>query len=237
MTTEYPASLEMGISPADSWNRLLSMAQAGYIPENHDMIYQSGDSLIKELEVQGVDFEGKNVLDVGSGNGRWAAPLTERRIEGYTGLEAIPQCVKFCNDLFKTFPEFSFKHLDVYNPHYISGKNEACEIEFPDTGKYDIVIASSLFTHLVSFDAVVNYIDQMSKALNSPTSDGLLYSTWFFYPPNSPTGIEDRGRRSVFGKYMILDLLCAYGEILYIWDGETTDHNDQTKILLKVNLL
>ena len=120
------------------------------------------------------------VLDLGCGCGRIAIPLTEVISPSglYRGLEASEAMVNWCRrKITPRFPNFQFLHCDVrssvYNP---IGREKPEALRFPfDEGSFDLVLATSVFTHLVP-DAALNYIRECGWVLRS---GGILFATAF----------------------------------------------------------
>jgi len=120
------------------------------------------------------------VLDLGCGCGRIAIPLTEVISPSglYRGLEASEAMVNWCRrKITPRFPHFQFHHCDVrsnvYNP---TGREKPEVLRFPfDEGSFDLVLATSVFTHLVP-DAALNYIRECGRVLRG---GGILFATAF----------------------------------------------------------
>jgi SAM-dependent methyltransferase len=119
------------------------------------------------------------VLDIGCGVGRLAAPLTRYLSEGtYDGFDIDPELVAWCRDnITRRHPRFRFRHVDVvsgfYNP---SGAVEGAAFSFPyDDGAFTCVVATSLFTHLLTGDAA-NYLREAGRVL---APGGTLVATFF----------------------------------------------------------
>lgn len=132
------------------------------------------------------------VLDVGSGCGRLAIPLTE--VIGpsgcYVGLEAVISMVRWCQrKISPRFPQFSFIHGDIRNEAYNpKGKEKPQGYQFPlDDDQFDLVIATSLFTHLLP-EATQNYIPECARVLEA---GGRVFGTFF---------LVENGTRSSDGK-------------------------------------
>lgn len=109
------------------------------------------------------------VLEVGSGFGRMAIPLTSfLSKEGhYYGIEIIRDGVNWCTAEFTSrFPNFKFEHIDVYNERYNpKGNYKASEFVFPfPDASYDLVYLTSVFTHMFASD-VENYLSEISRVL------------------------------------------------------------------------
>jgi SAM-dependent methyltransferase len=214
------------------WNEILSKPTAGYAPDTFH-IFESGAELVGEIEERGIQVAGKEAIDLGSGNGRWAAALFERGLTTYQGLDIIPGSVEFCQIVFDGIPGFDFDILPVQNNHYYKRRSqvkpEEMVLDFPDN-HYDIAIASSLYTHLETIEAAKRYLQEMTRVVKP---GGILYCTFFTDPPNMITGPEDGGRRTVYHRDDVLEWMASTGEILDHWDGETGEWNDQVKFLCR----
>jgi SAM-dependent methyltransferase len=121
-----------------------------------------------------------HILDIGSGCGRIAIPLTESiDLSGsYYGLEAVRAMVNWCHrKITPKFPQFHFIHCDVYNKFYNpKGKERDESYQFPfNANQFDLIIATSIFTHLQPA-AAQNYIRQCARVMKS---DGILFMTCF----------------------------------------------------------
>lgn len=119
-------------------------------------------------------------LDVGSGVGRLAIPMT-RYLSGageYWGIEIVEKGVAWCRErITSKFPNFHFVHADVYNKMYNpKGRHQAATYRFPfPGGHFDFVFLTSVFTHMFPAD-VENYLSEISRVLRS---GGRCYATFF----------------------------------------------------------
>ncbi|MFC5409997.1 class I SAM-dependent methyltransferase [Larkinella bovis] len=109
------------------------------------------------------------VLDVGSGIGRVAIPLTKHINPpgGYDGIEIVKEGVDWCNkEVNKRFPHFRFHHLNVYNKMYNpNGTMQGHELRFPfDASTFDLVILNSVFTHMLEAD-FERYLAEIARVL------------------------------------------------------------------------
>lgn len=122
----------------------------------------------------------EDVLDVGSGIGRKAMPLTGflASTARYEGFDLNPVGVEWCQEhISSRFPNFRFQRADVYNAHYnLEGAAKASEYVFPfDDASFDFVFLGSVFTHLVPAD-LDNYVGQIARVLRP---GGRMLATFF----------------------------------------------------------
>ena len=134
---------------------------------------------VKLIEDAGLSVASR-VLDLGSGCGRLAIPLTGviGSSGSYFGLEAVQSMVRWCQrHITPRFPHFRFVHADVRNRFYNPrGKENPESYRFPfDEHQFDLIIAASVFTHLQP-GATQNYISQCSRVLQP---GGRLFATFF----------------------------------------------------------
>jgi SAM-dependent methyltransferase len=122
----------------------------------------------------------EDVLDVGSGIGRKAMPLTGFLLptSRYEGFDINTSGVEWCRaHISARFPNFHFQPADVYNAHYNpDGATAASEYVFPfDDESFDFVFLGSVFTHLVPAD-LDNYVAQIARVLRP---GGRMLATFF----------------------------------------------------------
>lgn len=134
------------------------------------------------------------VLDIGSGIGRMAVPLTQYLDPAkarYSGIDPVAGGVNWCRqNITSRYPNFEFRHIDIahdlYNPKgAVSGLNLV--LPFADKS-FDFIIMTSVVTHLTS-DEVKTYLDQISRVL---VPGGKLFMTAFV--------VDDVAARDRLGK-------------------------------------
>ena len=119
------------------------------------------------------------VLDVGSGIGRIAIPLTSflGSDGGYVGLDINRSDISWCKKITQSFPDFRFVHADVHSVEYNpTGSVSASDFRMPfPSESFDFVCAISLFTHLME-GAAVNYVREIARVLKP---GGTCFLTFF----------------------------------------------------------
>jgi glycosyltransferase involved in cell wall biosynthesis/ubiquinone/menaquinone biosynthesis C-methylase UbiE/predicted O-methyltransferase YrrM len=123
------------------------------------------------------------VLDVGSGTGRMARPLT-RYLKGgsYDGIDIVASSVQWCQSTYTSrYPNFRFHFADIYNKAYNpDGKYNATEYRLPfGTSSFDFVFLTSVFTHMLPQD-VEHYLSEVARVLK-PGKQCLI--TYFLINP------------------------------------------------------
>jgi len=126
------------------------------------------------------------ILDIGSGVGRLAAPLTRylRDAGRYEGFDIDAELVAWCErNITRRHPRFRFRCVNVqsgvYNP---AGELTASDFTFPyESGSFELVVATSLFTHLLTRDAE-NYLRESARVL---APGGTLLATFFLLDDES----------------------------------------------------
>jgi SAM-dependent methyltransferase len=132
------------------------------------------------------------VLDVGSGTGRMALPLTKYLTAGsYEGIDIVASSVRWCQNAYASrHPNFRFHLSDIYNKEYNpEGKVKASEYKFPfETASFDFVFLTSVFTHMLPED-MENYLSEVARVL---TVGGRLFVTYFLLNAESLKLIEEK---------------------------------------------
>lgn len=156
------------------------------IPPKHIVNINAGDSekigneFLKYFKELGGLKKEANVLDVGSGFGRMAVPLTNYLTPNsrYEGLEIIANGVEWCTGrITKRYKNFKFQKLDVKNGRYNPDGNVLAEnYRFPyEDEEFNFVILTSVFTHMLPAD-LENYLFEISRVLKS---GGKCFITYF----------------------------------------------------------
>ena len=210
----------------EEWNNLFGQADEGYI---HTQMYESGKEMIYKMMAFGAKWQGARVLDLGCGNGRFAAALTEIDIQSYDGIDPVSPCIDFCKQSFLAYPNFVFDHIDfknsMYNP---KGVIDSKDYTFPlEDSSFDIMIVCSVFTHLQSLEEAKNFMKEIHRML---APDGFAYLTWFRSPPNLVNfkNIE----HTTFKECDIMNMLKGF-EFIYTESGHSDQWHDQWQMFVK----
>ncbi|HET8948775.1 MAG TPA: class I SAM-dependent methyltransferase [Candidatus Polarisedimenticolia bacterium] len=145
-----------------------------------------GDALCRNLLEQGGLRPSDRLLDIGCGVGRLAAPLT-RYLQGegrYEGFDIDPELVEWCRrNITRRHPRFRFRAVDVHSDYYRpAGAVSGSAFTFPyEAGSFDLVAATSLFTHLLTGDAE-NYLRESARVL---APGGTFCATFFLLDAES----------------------------------------------------
>jgi SAM-dependent methyltransferase len=134
-----------------------------------DDFVESGQGLVDVLAATAGLTAGSNVLDIGSGIGRLAIPLTQLITPpgSYDGLEIVEQGVRWCAAaITPRYPYFRFTRADVFNAEYNPGGTvKAAEYQLPyQDASFDIVCLFSVFTHMLTAD-VEHYVAEITRVL------------------------------------------------------------------------
>ena len=136
------------------------------------------------------------VLEIGSGLGRVALPLTQWLSTGsYAGVEVVMDGVAWCHEFIaRTYPNFRFIHLDIHNEFYNpAGRGSVADVRLPfDDASFDVIFLNSVFTHLALEDTVA-YLAQIRRLL---VPGGRLWGSWFLVEKTVGAAVLD-GRSQV----------------------------------------
>jgi SAM-dependent methyltransferase len=127
------------------------------------------------------------VLDVGCGIGRMARPLAgflDPARGSYEGFDVDRKGIGWCRRRYaRRHPNFRFQVADLFNRRYHpGGAQRASEYRFPyEDGSFDLVIATSVFTHLLE-DEADHYLAESARVLDA---NGTLFATFFVLDADS----------------------------------------------------
>lgn len=139
---------------------------------------------------------GHRMLNIGSGIGRLALPLTQYLNEAgsYDGVDPVASGIDWCRaTITSTYPNVRFRHLDLnhplYNPH---GALQTAKTRLPfDDASFDLVCMVSVLTHLDTPE-VLHYAAETARLL---APGGRCFATAFLMNPPARAALADgKGR-------------------------------------------
>jgi SAM-dependent methyltransferase len=167
----------------------------------------TGNKFLKLFIKYGKLMPHHRVLDIGSGIGRIARPLTSYLLpEGsYEGFDLVNTGVKWCKKNISTkYPNFNFQKVDLLNDLYTSKGIKAEKFVFPyKDDEFDFVFLISVFTHMLP-EEVDNYIKEIKRVLKK---GGKCFATFFILNEKSIAEMQ-KGKfifSKNFGNYRLMD--------------------------------
>jgi SAM-dependent methyltransferase len=127
------------------------------------------------------------VLDIGSGIGRLAGPLTQLldRNGSYLGLDPAREGIEWCQKAISSvYPAFRFRHIDVAHPLYnADGLLRGNSLVLPVGDRsIDLAVMISVVTHLPP-DETSNYCGELARVL---APGGRCFISLFSIEPEGP---------------------------------------------------
>lgn len=164
-----------------------------------------GDEFLHYFKQYGNITPQDTVLDIGSGIGRMAIPLTHYLDPGmgkYYGFDIDKRGIAWCeNNITPRHPHFHFEYVDIYNKYYNKkGSIQADKFTFPYKDKqFDFIFATSVFTHMLPAQ-IKQYLQEITRVLKP---DGNVLLTFF--------SIDDRARKNMKEGRSYCQFLYTYG--------------------------
>lgn len=145
----------------------------------------TGQQLVDQLRHCAALAPADRVLDLGCGIGRLARVLVGvlRPPGSYEGFDVVREAITWCGRHYRDTPaRFRFAHADVQNNLYNpQGTIAAADFRFPySDGSFDLVIATSVFTHLLE-PAADTYLSEAARVM---APGGRMFATWFLLAPD-----------------------------------------------------
>lgn len=176
-----------------------------------------GKKIVDHIKKNQLITPSSYVLDIGSGLGRIALPLTVHITSGlYEGFDIIKSGVRWCQKhITSKFPNFNFQWIQLSNDLYTSKGADATSFVFPYKDyEFDLAIAISVFTHMVP-EEVENYMKEINRVLKS---GGHCYATFFILNADSTSAMEtsaDFNFKFNHGHYALLDEKVKSANVAY----------------------
>jgi SAM-dependent methyltransferase len=121
----------------------------------------------------------ESVLDIGSGLGRMAIPLTDylHETSDYKGFDVVEDAVDSCRrNISSRYANFEFGYVPLNNDLYTISGQAADQFVFPyQDQQFSFAFATSVFTHMVR-DEVANYLAETCRV----TEPGGRFLATFF---------------------------------------------------------
>lgn len=179
----------------------------------------NGDALVQSLRDLCRLQPQEKILDVGSGCGRIALSLTKylNKKGSYQGLEIVKEFVDWCQEnISSSYPNFRFTHANICNSSYNpKGTFKASQYRFPyDDKSFDVVILSSVFTHMLLED-LENYLSEISRVMKN---GGRCWISYFLLDTESQRFTNENRTRVSFvdmGGYFVADLKIPESAVAY----------------------
>lgn len=178
----------LAFAPLDAWTSLRGGRHYNDIPlpARGEVFTGGGDFLTVGLRYRELFRElggllpSHDVLEVGSGQGRMAIPLTDfLSPEGsYLGFDIVPEAVEDCRQRISgRYPAFRFLCLPLHNDLYTDSGADASRVAFPlEDETFDFAFATSVFTHMEPGE-VENYLHETRRVVRP---GGRFLATLFF---------------------------------------------------------
>ena len=148
------------------------------------------------------------ILDVGSGMGRMAVPLTEflNKNGSYEGFDIVEEGVIWCQKkITKAFPNFRCQHVSLENDWYSNNGDNAANFKFPyPDGQFDFVFLTSVFTHMMP-EEVAHYLTEIQRVLKN---GGHCLATFFIINDDAKQKMNENKNFQFphdFGNYFLMD--------------------------------
>lgn len=119
------------------------------------------------LDRLGFVRDGDTVIDVGCGPGAMVPELARRLGRGghYVGFDVHAPSIRWCRRSHAGDPRLRFEHADLASAYGTGSGAAASTYRFPlQTGEADLVLAKSVFTHLLEADAR-HYLAEIRRVL------------------------------------------------------------------------
>lgn len=154
----------------------------------------STGALFELLSGKGLLDAGPAVLDVGCGPGGVPLRLEREgvRVRSYVGIDVHEPSIRWCRRRFAGRGTFRFELAEIRSPYGRMNAADPAGFRFPlGDGAADLVLAKSLFTHLLD-ETARHYLSEIRRCL-SPAGCGLLTAFVFDAATAGPPAFPHHG--------------------------------------------
>jgi ubiquinone/menaquinone biosynthesis C-methylase UbiE len=173
-------------APSDLLNQIFKSKKTIAPPKG--MIFTGSGDFVKDGELLVQNFidhanlkANHHVLDIGSGIGRVAIPLTRflNPNGSYEGFDVVEKGVKWCKEnISKQFHNFNFQYVPLKNDLYTDKGNDATRFTFPyPENSFDFACSISVFTHMLP-EEVAKYFKELERVMKP---NGTIFATFFIF--------------------------------------------------------
>lgn len=167
-----------------------------------------GNAYVELFKKHGNLASNATFLDIGSGIGRVAIPLTKYLSKDavYEGFDVVELGVNWCNDnISSSFSNFHFKYVSLLNDLYRDNGDDAAKYTFDyPKNHFDFACSISVFTHMLPGE-VANYFDELEKVMKP---GGIVFATFFILSEENKTLMKQNPEFSFthkLGGYFLMD--------------------------------
>jgi len=182
---------------------------------------QQGEEFLQHFKNLGNLQPHHRILDIGSGIGRMAIPLTTflTKEGSYEGFDIVQEGVEWCQQKISTqYSNFHFQQVHLKNDLYSNEGASAAYFTFPfEETQFNFSFLTSVFTHMLP-EQVDNYLKEISRVLKK---DGRCLATFFLVDDDIKDKIKDKGAFSFphnYGHYRLMDKAVKSANVAFEMD-------------------
>jgi SAM-dependent methyltransferase len=201
------------------------------------MIFTGSGDFVKDGEALVQNFiqyaqlkPNHQVLDIGSGIGRVAIPLTRflTNIARYEGFDVVEKGILWCkSNISSQFPNFNFQYIPLKNDLYTDTGDDATRFVFPyPTQSFDFACSISVFTHMLP-DEVAQYFKELERVMKP---NGVIFATFFILNKTASTHSNPAFTFAhLYEHYALMDEKVKAGNVAFQEDWLLSKGIDLTK--------
>lgn len=167
--------------PLDILSPIQGMPPRGLIYTGGGDFKETGERFVQYFIQYGGLKASDDVMDIGSGIGRMAIPLSNYLDSSsrYYGFDLVKTGVDWCQKNISTkYPNFDFRYVDLDNDLYTHSVQKADQFIFPyENESVDFVFLISVFTHMIPQE-MNHYLSEIYRCLKP---GGKCFFSCFIY--------------------------------------------------------